>query len=145
MENRAFRKFEWSVWKLLDWKILHQISKGFWEPWATPKPPAVSNEPPTENFCLRACLIMDTLMLSRKFLRPITLVRAPMFLVLLLLCDGEGDHLVISICMILLSICDMTPYSAQIFLIYWINDNFPFIYVFLACVKTKKVVRSLGG
>ena len=54
MENRDFRKFEWSVWKLLDWRILHQIPKGFWEPWATPKPPAVSNEPPTENFCLRA-------------------------------------------------------------------------------------------
>ena len=41
----AFRKFEWSVWKLLDCRILHQIPKGFWEPWAAPKPPAVSNEP----------------------------------------------------------------------------------------------------
>ena len=55
MENRAFRKFEWSVWKLLDCRILHQIPKGFWEPWAVPKPPALSNEPPSENFCLRAC------------------------------------------------------------------------------------------
>ena len=56
MENRAFRKFEWSVWKLLGCRILHQIPKGFWEPWAAPKPPAVSNEPPSENFCLRACM-----------------------------------------------------------------------------------------
>ena len=55
MENRAFRKFEWSVWKLLDCRILHQIPKGFWEPWAVPKPPAVSNESPSENFCLRPC------------------------------------------------------------------------------------------
>ena len=38
-----------------DGRILHQIPKGFWEPWAAPKPPAVSNEPPSENFCLRAC------------------------------------------------------------------------------------------
>ena len=40
MENRAFRKFKWSVWKLLDCRILHlhQIPKGFWEPWAAPKP-----------------------------------------------------------------------------------------------------------
>ena len=58
MENMAFRKFEWSVWKLLDWRILHQIPKGFWEPWATPKPPAVSNEPPSENFCLRAWILL---------------------------------------------------------------------------------------
>ena len=56
MENRAFRKFEWSVWKLLDCRLLHQIPKGFWEPWAAPKTPAVSNEPPSENFCLRACI-----------------------------------------------------------------------------------------
>ena len=55
MENRAFRKFEWSAWKLLDCGILHQIPKGLWEPWAAPKPPAESNEPPSENFCLRAC------------------------------------------------------------------------------------------
>ena len=55
MENRAFRKFELSVWKLLDCRILHQIPKGFWEPLAAPKPPAVSNEPPSENLCLRAC------------------------------------------------------------------------------------------
>ena len=46
MENNAFRKFEWSVWKLLDCRILHQIPKGFWEPWAATKPPAVSNDPP---------------------------------------------------------------------------------------------------
>ena len=57
MENRAFRKFEWSVWKLLDCRILHQIPKGFWEPWAAPKPPAVSNEPSSENFWLRACIL----------------------------------------------------------------------------------------
>ena len=54
-KNRAFRRFESSVWKLLDCRILHQIPKGFWEPWEAPKPPAVSNEPPYENFCLRAC------------------------------------------------------------------------------------------
>ena len=40
---------------MLDCRILYQIPKGFWEPWAAPKPPAVSNEPPSENFCLRAC------------------------------------------------------------------------------------------
>ena len=57
MEKRAFRKFEWSVWKLLDCRILHQIPKGFWEPWAAPKRPAVLNEPPSENFCLRAWVI----------------------------------------------------------------------------------------
>ena len=43
MENRAFRKFELSVWKLLDCRILHQIPKGFWEPLAAAKPP---DEPP---------------------------------------------------------------------------------------------------
>ena len=32
MENKAFRRFEWSVWKLLDCRILHQIPKGFWGP-----------------------------------------------------------------------------------------------------------------
>ena len=46
MENRAFRKIEWSGSKLLDCRILHQIPKGFLEPWAAPKSPAVSNEPP---------------------------------------------------------------------------------------------------
>ena len=64
MENRAFRKFEWSVWKLLDCRILHQIPKGFWEPWAAPKPPAVSNEPPSENFCLRALYIHAHMFIS---------------------------------------------------------------------------------
>ena len=54
MENRAFRKFEWSVWKLLDCRILHQIPKGFWEPWAAPKRRAGSNEAPSEKVCLRA-------------------------------------------------------------------------------------------
>ena len=44
----ASRKIEWSAWKLLDCRILHQIPQGFWEPWAAPKPPVVSTNPPLE-------------------------------------------------------------------------------------------------
>ena len=74
MENMAFRKVEWSVWKLLDCRILHQIPKGFWEPWAAPKPPAVSNESPSENFCLRACY--EYMVLVRQdFLKIFSLVK----------------------------------------------------------------------
>ena len=56
MENRkqGFPK----VWvKCLEIPRLQDFApntKGFWEPWAAPKPPAVSNEPPSENFCLQA-------------------------------------------------------------------------------------------
>ena len=35
----------------------------------------------------RHLLFMETIMLSWKFLRPITLVRAPMFLVIFMICD----------------------------------------------------------
>ena len=45
MENRAFRTFEGSVWKLLDSRILHQIPQGFWGPCAAPKPPVVLRNP----------------------------------------------------------------------------------------------------
>ena len=34
-----FGKFDWSAWKLLDWRILLQIPQGFWEPWTAPRPP----------------------------------------------------------------------------------------------------------
>ena len=48
----TFWKFEWSAWKLLDFRILFQISQGFWRPWAAPNPPAVRatrvDEPPLE-------------------------------------------------------------------------------------------------
>ena len=48
MENRAFWQFEWSAWKLLDCRILHQIPQGFWGSWAAPKPSAVSTNHPLE-------------------------------------------------------------------------------------------------
>ena len=38
MENWDFHKLEWSAWKLLDCKILHQIPQGVLGPWASPKP-----------------------------------------------------------------------------------------------------------
>ena len=48
----TFRKFEWSAWKLLDFRILFQIPQSFWGPSAAPKPPAVepreSTNPPLE-------------------------------------------------------------------------------------------------
>ena len=35
----TFRKFEWSAWKLLDFRILFQIPQSFWGPWAGAQTP----------------------------------------------------------------------------------------------------------